>query len=90
MRILATTTILDDQPAKGLVVEFDNEGVISRLLQLSDMQTETAHTLYIEGTLRGDIRIGASAHTLTITNHEQTIYLAQHPMLCHDAECPNS
>lgn len=56
-RVLATTTIIDGQPHKGLVVEYNDRGIVQNLIDLSTCQTETAHTVYHPGTI--EIREGA-------------------------------
>lgn len=59
-RYLATLTEYNHQLVSGLVVEV-SEGIISDVFRLADRQGEPAHTLYINGILRGNIRPGAKA-----------------------------
>ncbi len=68
-RYLATLTEYNHQLRSGLVVELvyrDDDWFISDIIDMSTLIVEPAGTVYLQGTLRGDVRVGARARNLQL------------------------
>ncbi|MCM1035322.1 MAG: hypothetical protein NC038_07000 [Paludibacter sp.] len=77
-RYLATLTEYNHQLVSGLVVEI-SDGIICNLYNLADYPYETAHTIYLEGILRGNIQVGAAADLYLCDSNNPTIAQYRYP-----------
>ena len=74
LRYLPTLTEYNGQLRSALVIELhwrhvtavEGEWVVSRIVDLATLQVEPADTVYLSGTLRGNLYVGAKASSLSL------------------------
>ncbi len=74
LRYLPARTEYNGQLRSALVIELswrqvtavEGEWVVSRIVDWATLQVEPADTVYLSGTLRGDLHVGAKASDLSL------------------------
>lgn len=79
-RYLATLTEYNHQLVSGLVVEVSNDTIRS-VFRLTDRQYETAHTLYLDGILRGNLQTGAKADLYLCDTQHPSVIKSRYPFI---------